>query len=135
MKKNFKVALLAFLLVFALAFTACSGGGDEGSDDGNGGDDAAQEKILRTNNTSEPGSLDPALAQGTHESWVLDHTFEGLMKKSPDGELVPGMASGYELADDNVTYTFTIKDDVTWSNGEPVTAHDFEYSWKRALDP
>jgi oligopeptide transport system substrate-binding protein len=127
MNKKKRVALLSILLVFALVFTACSGGSGDGDD--------AEPKVLRTNNSSEPGSLDPALAQGTHESWVLDHVFEGLMKKDQNGEIVEGMAESYTLADDNVTYTFIIKDDVTWSNGEPVTAHDFEYSWKRALDP
>lgn len=123
MNKKRKVALLSVLLVLALVFTACSGGGN------------AEPKILRTNNSSEPGTLDPALAQGTHESWVLDHTFEGLMKKSETGEIVPGMASKYEMSEDGLTYTFTIRDGAKWSNGEPVTAHDFEYSWKRVLDP
>jgi oligopeptide transport system substrate-binding protein len=127
MNKKKRVVLLSILLVFALVFTACAGGS------GNG-DDTAR-KVLRTNNSSEPGSLDPALAQGTHESWVLDHVFEGLMKKDQDGDITEGMAASYTLADDNVTYTFILRDDITWSNGEPVTAHDFEYSWKRALDP
>ncbi|MBF7096461.1 peptide ABC transporter substrate-binding protein [Alkalibacter mobilis] len=130
MSKKKRVAVLSILLVLALVFSACSGGSD---DNGNGDD--AQPKILRTNNSSEPGSLDPALAQGTHESWVLDHVFEGLMKKSQTGEVVPGMAESYKMSDDGLTYTFKIRDDVKWSNGEPVTAHDFEYSWKRALDP
>ncbi len=94
----------------------------------------AVEKILRTNNSSEPGSLDPALAQGTHESWVLDHTFEGLMKRSQEGLIVEGIAEKYTLADDDVTYTFTLRD-AKWSNGEKVTAQDFEFAWKRVLDP
>ena len=97
--------------------------------------DSGGEKILRSNNASEPGSLDPALAQGTHESWVLDHTFEGLMKLDQEGKVVPGMAKDYKLSDDSLTYTFTIRDDVKWSNGEPVTANDFEFAWKRAIDP
>lgn len=102
--------------------TGCfSGGGAEG-------------KILYTNNTSEPGSLDPALAQGTHESWVIDHVFEGLMKKDAEGNLVGGMAKDYTLSEDGLTYTFELRDDIKWSNGEPVTAHDFEYSWKRVLN-
>ena len=94
----------------------------------------AEPKILRTNNAFEPGSLDPALAQGTHDSWVLDHTFEGLTKKDVDGKIVMGMAKEYKLADDDVTYTFILRDDIKWSNGDPVTAYDFEFAWKRALD-
>ena len=96
---------------------------------------ATEPKILRSNNASEPGSLDPALAQGTHESWTLDHTFEGLMKLDKDGKVVPGMAKEYKVSEDYLTYTFTLRDDIKWSNGDPVTAQDFEFSWKRALDP
>lgn len=95
----------------------------------------AEKKILRTNNSSEPGTLDPALAQGTHESFILDHSFEGLMKRDSEGVIVEGVAEKYEIAEDEVTYTFTIRDDAKWSNGEKVTAQDFEFSWKRALDP
>ena len=64
-------------------------------------------KILRTNNSSEPGSLDPALAQGTHESWILENVFEGLMTFDENGELVEGMAESYEISEDGLTYTFT----------------------------
>lgn len=92
-------------------------------------------KILRTNNSSEPGSLDPPLAQGTHESWILENCFEGLMTFDENGNLVEGMAESYEVSEDGLTYTFKLRDDITWSNGDPVTAHDFEYAWKRALDP
>lgn len=122
MKKKLSF-LVSLILIVAIALTACSDGGSK------------EKKILRTNNSSEPGTLDPALAQGTHESWVLDHTFEGLMKRSETGEIVGGMAKDVVLADDDVTYTFTLRDDVKWSNGEPVTANDFEYAWKRSLDP
>lgn len=134
---------MALALTVVLLTTGCFSGGTDtpkgqnqdgttqqtDTEGGNKGD-----KILHTNNTSEPGSLDPALAQGTHESWVIDHMFEGLMKKDQSGELVGGIAEDYTLADDGVTYTFTLRDDAKWSNGEPVTAHDFEYSWKRVLD-
>ena len=93
-----------------------------------------EKKILRTNNSSEPGTLDPALAQGTHESWILSNTFEGLMKNDAEGKVIPGIAESYKLSDDNLTYTFTLRD-AKWSNGDPVTAQDFEYSWKRVLNP
>ncbi len=130
MNKRFLV-LLSLLLVTAIIFTGCSKAVDNPKDNGSN----SEPKILKTNNSSEPGTLDPALAQGTHESWVLDHVFEGLFKKSPDGKIVPGMAKDFKLADDQVTYTFTLRDDIKWSNGDPVTAKDFEYSWKRALNP
>ncbi len=121
-KRVLTLASLFLALTFILA--GCAGGTKD-----------AEKKVLRTNNSSEPGSLDPALAQGTHESWVLNHIFQGLMDYSEDGKIVPGVAASYEIAPDNVTYTFKLKDGVKWSNGDPVTAEDFEYSWKRALDP
>jgi oligopeptide transport system substrate-binding protein len=143
MKKKL-IILISLLLVATIIFTGCVPGADKDADTNTDTgtetpapdtDKDSGEKILKTNNQSEPGSLDPALAQGTHESWVLNHTFEGLMKLDENGELAPGMAERYELSDDDLTYTFTLKDDVKWSNGDPVTAHDFEFAWKRAIDP
>ena len=132
MKKRFLTLVSVFLLL-AMVITGCTPKTDAPAGDNAG--KPAEKKILRTNNSSEPGTLDPTLAQGTHESWVLDHIFEGLMKKGQDGTIVPGMAKEYTLADDGVTYTFTLRDDIKWSDGKPVTANDFEYTWKRALDP
>ncbi len=123
MKRKF-TTIMSLILVAVILITGCSGGGTNKAP-----------KIIRSNNSSEPGSLDPALAQGTHESWTLEHIFEGLMKRDKEGKIVPGMAKEYKLANDNVTYTFKLRDGIKWSNGDPVTAHDFEYSWKRALDP
>ncbi len=119
------VLILSLLLVGGvLLFTGCSSTTSKGGN-----------KILRSNNGSEPGSLDPALAQGTHESWVLENVFEGFMTFDEKGELVKGMAKDYKISDDGLIYTFTIRDDAKWSNGEPVKAEDFEFAWKRALDP
>lgn len=132
------IVLMSVLLVLVMLFTGCSSPADETGDetaDGTQNGDATGKKILKTNNSSEPGSLDPALAQGTHESWILENVFEGLMTFNEKGELVEGMAERYEVSEDGLTYTFYIRDGVTWTNGDPVTAHDFEYAWKRALNP
>lgn len=150
MKRKLLV-LLSLILVFAMLFTACAAPADDEPVETEDLDTSAEDteeddtedtdtadtgkKILKSNNSSEPGSLDPALAQGTHESWVLENVFEGLMTFDEKGELVPGMAESYEVSEDELTYTFTIRDGVTWSNGDPVTAHDFEFTWKRTLDP
>ncbi|QQK09031.1 peptide ABC transporter substrate-binding protein [Miniphocaeibacter halophilus] len=136
MKKKFRIVALLLALTFAL--TACGGGKTNDKETGGaGGTTASTEgKFLRTNNTSEPGSLDPALAQGTHESWVLQHTFEGLMTYDEEGNVVPGAAEAEpEISEDGLNYTFKLKEGLKWSNGEPVTAKDFEFSWKRLLDP
>ncbi len=134
MKKSL-VLVLAMLMILSFALSACAPKAPAETPGAETPAPAAEPKIFRTNNMSEPGSLDPALAQGTHESWILDHAFEGLMARDPSGISVPGMAESYTLADDEVTYTFKLRDGITWSNGDPVTAYDFEFAWKRALDP
>lgn len=126
------------MLAMVFVFTACGGGKDKtkGTDAGGGTNATSTGNIIKANNTSEPGSLDPALATGTHESWVLRHTFEGLMTYDEKGELVPGMAEDFpEISEDGLKYTFKIRDGAKWSNGDPVTANDFEFSWKRLANP
>lgn len=141
MKKKF-VVFMSIFLVLVMLFTGCSSPAEETTDETS--EDTTEEssetqetgkKILRTNNSSEPGSLDPALAQGTHESWILENCFEGLMTFDENGNLVEGMAESYEVSEDGLTYTFHLRDGIKWTNGDPVTAQDFEYSWKRALAP
>lgn len=135
------LVLISLLLITAIVITGCSTPTETPAE--TPGETPAEtpaeapagKKILRTNNSSEPGSLDPALSQGTHESWVLSNTFEGLMKYDEEGQVIPGMAEDYDLSEDNLTYTFKLRDGIVWSDGNPVTAHDFEYSWKRVLDP
>lgn len=134
--------LISIFLVLAVLFTGCSSPASEEEPQETSEETTSEEtvettgkKILRTNNSSEPGSLDPPLAQGTHESWILENCFEGLMTFDENGNLVEGMAESYEVSEDGLTYTFKLRDNITWTNGDPVTAHDFEFSWKRALDP
>lgn len=101
---------------------------EEANNDDASNEEGSGEKILRTNNSSEPSSLDPALAKGTHESWTLQHIFTGLMDYNENGELEPAMAESYDQSDDGLTYTFHLRDGIKWSNGDPVTANDFEFA-------
>ena len=80
-------------------------------------------------------SLDPhkAVAAGTKE--VMFNVFEGLMKPTPEGDLIPAVAEKYEISDDQLTYTFTIRDGIKFHNGEPVTAEDVGESLARCIDP
>lgn len=136
-----RFALLSFVTAFMLLLSGCFSGQTEtapdSSEDKKSGEEQKSDgkKVLNLNNQEEPGSLHPGTAQGTHDSWVLEHAFEGLTKKTPEGEIVPGMAKDWEVSDDGITWTFNLRDDVKWSNGDPVTAHDFEYAWKYALNP
>ncbi len=137
-KKRF--TLFSFVTAFILLLGGCFSGETESKPDSSDGEKSGEEqsdgkKVLNLNNNEEPGSLHPGTAQGTHDSWVLEHAFEGLTKKTPEGEIVPGMAKDWEVSDDGITWTFNLREDVKWSNDDPVTAHDFEYAWKYALNP
>ena len=80
-------------------------------------------------------TLDPQLNQDVSGFHVIRDLFEGLLSQDAEGNLVPGVATGYTASEGNTTYTFTLRSDARWSNGEPVTAHDFVYAWRRAVDP
>jgi oligopeptide transport system substrate-binding protein len=122
---------IAAALFVSSALAGCSG--DEGASGSGNGEDVKQEIVL--NAMSEPPDLDPALATDTTSGWILDHIFEGLYTKDKDGKPVLGTAKDVQVSDDGKTYTFTLRDDAKWSDGSPVTAGDFEYAWKRVLNP
>jgi oligopeptide transport system substrate-binding protein len=80
-------------------------------------------------------TLDPDLNQSVEGNEMLLQLFEGLYTQDNTGELVPALATSYELSDDQMTYTFHLRKDAKWSNGDPVTAHDFVFAWSRLADP
>lgn len=83
--------------------------------------------------TSEPPSLDSSLSQDTTSAFVLALTNEGLVRIDKRGRVIPAVAERWQLKDRSAT--FYLRPDARWSNGTPVTAHDFEYAWKRLVDP
>lgn len=94
---------------------------------------AARQEIVR-HIKDEPASLDPAKAVGLPEIQVIRDLFEGLTNQDAQGNIVPGVATQWQTTD-NKTWIFTLRKDARWSNGEPVTANDFVYSWRRLVDP
>ncbi|WBU57809.1 peptide ABC transporter substrate-binding protein [Paracoccus sediminicola] len=80
-------------------------------------------------------TTDPQLNTDVEGSDVLRQLFEGLMNEDLQGGMVPGVATDYEVSEDGLTYTFNLRPEAKWSNGEPVTAQDFIYGWQRAVDP
>ena len=86
------------------------------------------------NNGSEVASLDPQKTEGVPESNVIRNLLEGLVETDNNGQIVPGVASSWRQEQGRV-WTFTLRDNARWSNGEPVTAQDFVYSWQRLADP
>lgn len=96
--------------------------------------DLPPSQVLRIT-TFEPGSLSPGVAID-HPSAVLhDQLFSGLAELSPDMSLVPDAARSWEVLDGGRKYVFHLRDDVRWSDGVQVTARDYEFAWKRPLDP
>lgn len=85
--------------------------------------------------SAELASMDSSLITSGESMIVCNQTLEGLYTYNSNGELVLGMAKDVNLSEDGMTYTFTIRDDAFWSNGTPVTAYDFEYSFKRLANP
>jgi len=82
----------------------------------------------------EPATLDPAKAVGLPEIQVIRDLFEGLVNQNEKGEIIPGVATRWQT-NDNKIWTFTLRNDAKWSDGTPVTAGDFVYSWRRLVDP
>ena len=95
----------------------------------------AGEQIVYRGNGGEPETLDPHLAQGVPASHILRDLFEGLTTESAEGDLIPGAALRWNISRDARTYTFYLRRDLTWSDGEPLSAADFVYSLQRALNP
>ncbi len=87
-------------------------------------------------NDTEPKTLDPHLATGEPEGRLLRSIFEGLMRLDAKSlEPIGGVAKSYDLSEDGTRYTFHLRKNAKWTDGHPVTAQDFVYSWKRILDP
>ena len=139
--KTKKWSLLAIMLLALGMILAACGGGDDNKDKDNAGkedsgsEELAKDQTLNLNIKTEPPTLDPGLATDTTSSAVLYQTFEGLMRVDQEDEVKEAMAESYEVSDDQLTYTFKIREDAKWSNGDPVTAQDFEYAWKWVLNP
>ena len=120
-----------FSSCFIFLLTAC-GGGDNLSrvDSGN------QEGVLHFGNGTEPQGLDPHIVTGVPEHHIINALFEGLVSKDPYTlEPIPGVAESWEISEDGRTYTFNLRRDALWSNGDPVTAEHFRWSWQRVLSP
>jgi ABC-type oligopeptide transport system substrate-binding subunit/class 3 adenylate cyclase len=82
-----------------------------------------------------PRTLDPTMCGDTASSMMIKQLFSGLVEGDPTSEVVPDVAQSWEMSEGGRKYVFHLRDDVYWSDGVPVTAEDFEYAWKRVLDP
>ncbi len=85
--------------------------------------------------TADPGSLDPHKTSTSVEQHILDELYEGLTVYDGHGDLAPGVAARWSISADGLVYTFALRPDARWSNGEPVTADDFVFAFRRLMDP
>jgi oligopeptide transport system substrate-binding protein len=120
---------LQCLLILGLALPGC-GGGESNVARGN------REGVLHFGNGSEPQGLDPHVVTGIPEAHIVSALFEGLAVKNPYTlEPEPGVAQRWDISDDGLTITFHLNPLARWSNGDPMTAQDYVWSWQRALNP
>lgn len=99
------------------------------------GEPLARKQVLVRGNASEPASLDPQLVQDSVGGAIVVDLFEGLTRSGPNGDTEPALAKSWSSSDDNLTWTFHLREDSRWSDGSPVTTHDVVYGWRRAVDP
>ncbi len=124
-KKSKFLFLAAMVLIAAFVLAGCGAS--------KAADDAGKKKIVY-NVGSEPETLDPGKAIGEPDLTAINAMMEGLTRYNLKGELEPAMAKDWDVSEDGAVYTFHLRD-AKWSNGDPVTAYDFEYAWKRVLNP
>ena len=99
------------------------------------GEQPIDEHTIRYVIEQEPSTLDPAKSTTSPEATVQLQLFDGLVRLNDESEPEAALAKSWDISDDGREYTFHLRPDLKWSNGEPLTAHDFEYAWKRVLDP
>jgi oligopeptide transport system substrate-binding protein len=135
MKKSVLTKSLAMLLVLTMvAATALTGCGKKNAASNDG--TAAGGYSIDVSVGPEPESIDPTMNTAVDGSTLISHVFEGLMKLDKDGKTyIPGAAESYTVSDDGLTYTFKIRQDAKWSDGQDLKAQDFVYSWQRLVDP
>lgn len=128
LKKWLKTAAILGLSGAVLA--ACGNSNEGGSEAGD------EEVVLNWTETQEIPTMDTTMVTDTVGFTVMNNVNEGLYRQGPDGEYELGMAAEEPtISEDGLTYTYKIREDAVWSNGEPVTANDFVYAWQRLVNP
>ncbi|HDX9617984.1 TPA: peptide ABC transporter substrate-binding protein [Bacillus thuringiensis] len=144
-KKKMKklTAVVAPVLAMSMALTACStSGGDKktSTNSSSGGDSKSEGKLAakqvfnKTENQEIP-TMDTSKSTDTLGSQILGNTMEGLYRLDKENKPIPAAAESSTKSEDGKKYTFKLRKDAKWSNGDPVTAKDFVFAWQRLLDP
>ncbi len=125
-----RLSLVVLLLSIAGVLSACSSREPAQSEGA-----ATEARILRRGLGGQPGSLDPQRAEDAFSYDVLRDLYEGLVASSPEGEVVPAVAESWDVSEDGKVYTFTLRENARWSNGDRVVASQFVTALRRALAP
>lgn len=119
-----------------LLLAACSQSHTASDNGGNLKSDMASSQVLNwSENGSELTTLDTSLVTDSISANMINNTMEGLYRIGANNKITPGIATNTVVSKDKKTYTFTLRKNAKWSNGDPVTAQDFVYSWRRTIDP
>src|SRR5688500_2434853 len=113
------------LIVTLLAATACTGG--ESS--------PARQTLIDSRDTYDPRSLDPALSTDVPTGRAVAYLFDGLVRFTPDAQVVPGLARSWDISSDGLTYTFHLRNGVKFHDGRPFSAKNVVATFQRVLDP
>jgi oligopeptide transport system substrate-binding protein len=132
MKKRKWLTVGLSVSLLAGVLTGCSSNSEQDSGKETEGKD---EQILNLVLGDELPTMDISKATDNLAFTLFSNVNEGLVRLDKNGKATPGLAEKWEISPDGLTYTFHLRDGIKWSNGDPVTAHDFEYSWKRTLNP
>jgi oligopeptide transport system substrate-binding protein len=128
--------LVALVAASLLAAAGCGGGGGGGSSSSGGSTGGtASDQTITIGWGAEPPSLDPGLATDVTSSNILLNIMDPLVTLGDDLKPVPSLAESWDISKDGKTVTFHLRGDGKWTNGDPVTAEDFEWSWKRTISP
>jgi len=142
----------ALAIPFLVLMTACSGDRDDAGDgppptrwnlpevvfteDGRPDPSIlAPVQILHRGNGTQPQGLDPHVTEGVPSSNIQRDLFEGLIARAADSSIIPGVAERWEISEDGLVWTFFLREDARWSNGEQMTAEDWLFSFRRIVDP
>ena len=130
MRISVRAAQAAAVAALAVLAVGCGSDSDAGGN-GNG----VIDQVININWGAEPPSLDPGLATDTTSGDVITNIMDPLVKLDKDLQPTPSLAKSWTVSKDGKTVTFELRDDGRWTNGDPVTAQDFEWSWKRTISP
>ncbi|MFO8069548.1 MAG: peptide ABC transporter substrate-binding protein [Alkalibacterium sp.] len=135
MKKLSKKHMWLSGIASLLLLNACGSETAEEVDESVEADTSTDEQVLNVQLDVEVASMDPQIATDGTSFEVIANTIEGLYQTDSDGQAVAALVDTAEKSEDGLSYTFKLREDAQWSNGEPVTAHDFVYAWRRLADP